>query len=561
MNELKVTVAGSGEAVRLTDRDFIHSGREGTIYRQGALAYKIYHHPAQVPAEGKLRELYALYRPNIVRPLALVLDSRGRSCGIRMAFAEGEPLCRLFTTGYQRIHGLSPDALTGIAVEMAATFAFIHKKGCLVVDGNEMNILVGTDLTPYFLDVDSYQTPSYPPTAFHPATRDPLLDPKRPRFSRESDYFVLAVVTFQLFVGLHPFGGSHPDFARGDIPARMAAGVSLFDPQVSLPAAARPLTVIPENFRAWYQVIFAEGRRLPPPGTPGTVLTVTSTAPPPGEVRLEKIFRTSEKLLGASGEFVYGEANIYDLSGCSLRPRHPGEMLLPSPITRRPLGAYLEQGRLHLVDPAGARIGAPIPARAFTLGEGDLYVLAAEHLQRLEIFEAAGRLVATIGSAWPVLPHATRLLEGVAAQATAKAPWLLLPYRDARGRPALLQRPFEELRGAQVLEAKHRRGVLLILAVRDDQYELHRWRFDGEYRTCDHRMEKKAPFQSLNLAVLENGVAVYGDAEGNLELFEARPGCAEARRLASPRGAGLTLFAHGATAYGLGCHTLYRLRT
>ena len=88
-------IQGQGE-VTLSQSDFVARGGEGAVYARGSRAYKIYTDPARVIAPAKIIELSALTRPNIIRPLEVLLDPNNLPVGYSMRHVSGGfALCQL----------------------------------------------------------------------------------------------------------------------------------------------------------------------------------------------------------------------------------------------------------------------------------------------------------------------------------------------------------------------------------------------------------------------------------------------------------------------------------
>ena len=91
----------------------------------------------------------------------------------------------------------------------------------------------------FIIDVDSYQTPGFPATA---------ADGQRPGppcrgFSEETDWFSFAIVSFQMFAGIHPYRGNYPALPRPETPDE--ANVSVLNPRCHVPKVCYPFSVIP----------------------------------------------------------------------------------------------------------------------------------------------------------------------------------------------------------------------------------------------------------------------------------------------------------------------------
>ena len=257
---MKLLVDGRGE-VNPTQREFVASGGEADVYVLGDTAFKVYKDPKRALAQGKFAELQVLADvPQVVRPERLLLDGRGVRVYTMRFVRDHFVACQLFPRAFRERHGLKAAAVGNLVLGMQATLAKIHERGVLVVDLNEMNLLVDLQFKEIvFLDADSYQTRSYPATALMESVRDRHAK----GFDVGTDWFAFAVVTFQMFVGVHPYKGTHPKL-RG-LDERMAADVSVFHSSVRVPAVCYPLDVIPAAWRAWYQATFEDRLRAAPP--------------------------------------------------------------------------------------------------------------------------------------------------------------------------------------------------------------------------------------------------------------------------------------------------------
>ena len=235
-------VQGAGE-VRLGRTEFKAQGGEGAVYVKGQTAYKIYADPSRCIAQAKIDELSLLVQPNIIRPVQLILDRQNLPVGYTMrAIGKAHSLCQLFPKAFRQRNNITPEIMLRLVRQLQTGVLHIHSRGILVVDLNEMNFLVSTDFAElFFIDVDSYQTPSFPATALMESVRDRHAT----THTHDSDWFAFAVVSFQMFVGIHPFKGTYaplqhlPDNAAR-LDARMRANISVLHAGVTVPAACFP---------------------------------------------------------------------------------------------------------------------------------------------------------------------------------------------------------------------------------------------------------------------------------------------------------------------------------
>jgi hypothetical protein len=253
-----------GGAIELNEPDFVAEGGEGKLYTKNQLVFKIYTDPNKMIPATKIQELIVLNKPNIIRPQAILLDKNHKPVGFSMTpVTPSVALPRLFTNDFRNRYQIQDNTIVNLVEQMMETITFIHAQDCLLVDGNEMNYLVTEPDydTPYFIDVDSYQTQNFPATAIMPSIRDY----HTPVFSKLTDWFAFAIVACQLFVGIHPYKGKHSQFRKKNLEARMRANISIFNQDVSLPAAVRDFNIIPPAFYDWFVRMFEQGERVPPP--------------------------------------------------------------------------------------------------------------------------------------------------------------------------------------------------------------------------------------------------------------------------------------------------------
>lgn len=580
---MKVYVRGKAP-VSLDKRDFIAGGGEGAVYGKGDVAFKIYADPDRMIPEAKMRELQGLTHPRLVVPREPVLDVRNRPIGYTMTWVRNaEPLCRLFTTDFQQRRGVTPQVAARLVAAMREVFVEVHGAGCLLVDANEGNFLVdAADLTrPWFIDVDSYQTPSYPATAILPAVRDPLAA----TFTVLSDWFSFGVVACQIFVGIHPFRGRHPDFKAGDLEGRMKAHVSIFNARVTLPPSARDLGLIPSAYRDWFEELFERGRRLPPPdgavlvsgakvfgttvgganpASPG-LMPSSPLSPPPSKDRITitELVRLDGSLIWhrfVAGKRILATADAIFIDGC--RHPHPaGTEVALSPVALSPVFLRLENGLLRLESPERRLIPHPaFRADGLMVTGNTPYLLHDGRFSEIALTEVGPSLAVSVRRSWDVMPHATRLFDGVAVERMLDRTVLLIPCPGPGDAGGCATVTVPELDGMTILEARHDNGVVMGVALAAGKYKRWRLVFDAAWRRYDVRISDAPGMAAPNLTVLDKGVAVAILEDGAIEIFANRPDQPQVRRLSDPRVATLRLSREGNTVCALKGDRLVALR-
>ena len=561
--ENRYFIQGRGE-VRLGKSDFRAQGGEGSIYVRGSTAYKIYADPSRAIPREKMLELSALTRDNIIRPLDLLLDGRHRPVGYSMrAAGRSYALCQLFPAAFRRRQGLTPEATLRLVRRLQDGVSHVHSKDILIVDLNEMNFLVAEDFREvYFIDVDSYQTPSFPATVLMESVRD--------RHAREfttgSDWFSFAVVSFQIFVGIHPYKGTYPPLQslpdkESRLDARMRANVSVLRPGVSVPASCLPFSSIPPAYLDWYRAVFEEGKRLPPPehAQPALTLATPRARAEEGSDNFEiaEVREFDGEILWHDGPITITPRTIY-FEG-EKYPKPPFDVrAAATPRLRHLVAAYTDGGRARFRDLTAARdLELGIECEEIMTYRGQFYVRQRESIFAVEFVELPGGILPGLRLAANVMMNSTRMFEGLAIQNLLGA-----YYASIFPSPGVCRQVrLPELDGYQIVDARHDRNVLVVVGAKAGRYDKLVVRFAEDFRSYDARLLPNVASTEINFTVLDSGVVLHAADEDTLEVFSRRKGFAEIKAVRDPAVRGdARLFHTGAQALFARGAKLYKIK-
>ncbi len=568
---MRYRIRGEGE-IRLHPDDFIFEGGEGRVYGRGQTAYKIYHDPAAAISEVKIRELSAIAHPRVVAPRRLILDQKGAPVGFTMDWIrDAVPLARLFPTAYQSAHGITPETIIALVRAMAEAAAAVHAAGCVMVDGNEFNYLVdpATYRVPYLIDVNAYQTPTYPGSAILPAIRDPLAR----SFSPESDWYAFAVVICQLFVGIHPFKGRHPAYTKALVGPevlvrRMADGVSIFNPEVTVPPATRDFGTIPSGYRDWLVDLFERGKRYPPPTAPGKPSGRTvRTAPASTDRFAVKLLRRFDAPI-IDHFAVFGVEITRTRTGVWVGgrffPAPPDIEVVLTPFRARPvfLRVPAGRGRIEFSRPDGGPVRAPELAAEWVRVIGNtVLVKSGGRLVELAVSDGGDGVRVAVRAQWPVMAASAAPFDGVILESLLGRPHLVIPRPADGGASACARIHLPELSGFRITDARRMGRVCVVIGHRRGTVRRFVIRLDAGFTTYDIRGTDVGAAASANLAVLDSGVAVAGDEDGSVELFSQAMGDPRLETVSDPDvTAGLRLRTDGAALRGFVGRRLYTVR-
>lgn len=557
---MKVNVVGKG-FVNLTQGDYVGGGGEGDVYARGGVAYKVYHDPRKMIPTGKIAELAVLDPAVFVRPMDVIADKAGKPIGYTMQFVTDRvPLVQIITPAYRKRNGLKPDAMHELIRSLRDGLAGAHAKGVLVVDLNEWNLLTTSrhDVV-RFIDVDSYQTAHYKATALMQSVRDWSV--RGNDWTELSDWFSFAVVSFQLFVGVHPFQGRYrgpqDDLKRkqpGDAPdddfavtrRRMQQNVSVFHPDVGVPKSVLPFDTIPPEYRAWYEALFVRGDRTPPPDLGAAIVVVPVVRSVRGTDKLDII-----EHLTVQGDVVgvwenYGKLVVVSTQGVWIDGRPAGGV--PSGRTavgfskakNKPVLAVRDGDAVRLTDlTSRASIPCSLAVNGMMGYGGRVYLKSGGRVHELVLTDMGDQVVASTRSVARVLEHASALYDGVAVQKMLGSTFVsLFPESGASQQVRV-----EELDGYKVVDARFDGNVLMVLGADGTRHDRLVFRFDAAW-AYDVRVIKGVGMTDMNFVTLDSGVCLCLDDQDRLELFSVRKGSSTMKVIEDPVLGGDMTLAH-----------------
>ena len=562
-NVSRYFVHGKGE-LRLGRSDFKAQGGEGAVYVKGSTAYKIYANPTRAIPLAKIDELSVLDQPNIIRPLDLILDGKNTPVGYSMRSVEkAHALCQLFPKAFRQRNNLTPELMLRLVLRLQAGVSHVHDKGILIVDLNELNFLVSADFSEvFFVDVDSYQTPSFPATVLMESVRDR----HTMTFNHGSDWFSFAVVSFQMFTGIHPFKGAYaplqhlPDKAK-KLDARMLANISVLHPNVSVPSSCLPFSVIPQVYLDWYRAVFEQGKRLPPPDNAhalGIVTTVRANeSVESGSFVINRIHEFDSEIIWHDGVITVTQSSVY-FDGKNY-PKPPFDVkLVVSPRQRHLIAVFHDGTRLRFRDlTVDKDVASEVEGEDAMLSGGKLYIKQHESIFAVDLIELPQSLLLGPRLVANVMIRSTRMFEGVAIQNLLGANYVSIPTADG----ACHQVRIPELDDYQIVDARRDRNVLIVVVTTEGRYDKLIFRFSDDFSGHDCRRLDDIVSTGIEFTVLDNGIVLHLAEDGRLEVFPNVRDSAKIRVIRDQAlDEDLRLFHTGTQALIAGGPSLYKIR-
>ena len=536
---IKVVLEGRGP-LTLRASDYVATGGEASVYRAGGTSVKLYTDPQKMRRDGipeKVKLLQPLKTTYIIAPEGLVTDPKGQPIGIYMPFAEGEPMPRVFTNGFRTRESFGDTQARILADRMRDVFRFAHDHRALLVDPNEMNWIVAikgvNGPEPRAIDVDSWAIGRFGPKAIMPS----IQDWHSKGFTESSDWFAWAVVTFQIFTGIHPYRGTLAGYTVKDLERRMKDNASVFTPGIGLNVAVRDFNCIPGPLFEWYKSVFVRKERSMPPSPLDTgaahaapaarVLRVTTTAS--GSLIFEKIFdlATDEVIrVWPCGAVLTKSGAVYDLA----TKRAIGTLLSPdaSEVIKVKDGWVLADWSLGAAvytfveecSRAAQVLPFSLTGYKYMRFANRLFLVTESELVELDLLQMSRPLL-TIGKRTSVLsPKSTKWLDGVGIQEAFGAKFMIAPFGDT----ACATVRVRELDGIVPLAAEAGdRFVTVIGLDKTGAYRKIEFTFAADYSSYTV-WEGSADSAELNIAILPKGVCAIVVKDGELVIFVPRSG-------------------------------------
>ncbi len=563
---MKYTVQGKGD-VNLGNSNFVASGGEAKIYKSNNIIYKVYHNPSEMIPDAKIFELQEIKNSNVLIPKDIIINNKGIRVGFTMDSVERViELCQLFTNSFINKNNVSNDTIVALVSRMQDTIHDVHSAGCIQVDGNELNYLVEEkDLKKcHFIDVNSYQTKSFPATVIMPSIRDWTAK----KFNKLTDWYSFAIIACQLFIGIHPFKGKHQDFKRHDMEKRMRANISVFNKNTRVPKSVRDFSRIPTNYMDWFINLFEKGKREVPPSVLGEVnaivkyIIVTST----DNFHIEEIqpivyddviidHHTSANVsITRTKKSIYIGSDKYRVGS--------GVHLVHTPNTLTPIFVKLEDGKVVIKPLTRVRhvtVGSPMAADDIMVVDNTIYLKLKGDLIETRFMDHhlnSSSLLIT-KTVWTISENSSQLFKNIIVQNILGSMHYFIPIPK---QSSVKMRRVFELDGCKVLDAKYENNVAVFSIFNQKTLEyklLVLIGVDGiNYKA---RLINTIGYSEVNFVTLDNGVVIliYDD---QMEIFRNDPSIKQVKIIKDKElSSGMTLCKRGVSTRFFTDNKLYSI--
>lgn len=530
----KVKVGGRGGVVTLTDKHYMAAGGEAAIYVSSGTAYKLYHDPkAKMLPPQKMKELATIGNSQVVIPQDILFDANtGAPLGYVTKFVDNvEPLLKLFNKAFKVDNHIDPQMVADLVKQMQLVTFDVHKAKCLIVDFNELNVLVNVEktLTPWFIDTDSYATPSFKATAIMDSVRDrkcSLHDKSGTLHynpNESSDWFSWAVLTFWLYTNIHPFRGNHKDYKPKDKQKQMDDGVSVFHSGVRVPPTVNDFNLIPQRHLDYYKLVFLKGERGVPPLPDGVVPLLVPTA----IVTIKSTDRINVVQAGAWPETIIQVLPVMGVNYILTSKRVFSEQKEVNTYPRckkaalfatgdgSPMLATLKDNKVTFRDAIkGTEYGSIASTDMFARNRAIYTITNGKMVENTCV--SLGSKILHQCKGMETVSNTAKIYDGCILQDLLGKKYLTLPYELGKSWSKYL--PF--LDGYRVVDAKAEMNVVVIVAEKGGKFDRFIVVFTRNYSEMEYRKDEDIAYNGINFAVMPQGVCMLLSSDDEIHLFK-----------------------------------------
>lgn len=246
-------VTDEGQWFTLYNSNFVNGGGFGEVFKlDDDLVVKLYYdNPIKSTLREKLLTLCAqkdTFNELIVSPLQMVRiegQQPSQASGYIMKYIPDAKPCTFMkwkNSISQSEEDIFDYTVANLIHDLSLAISSLHENRVFVCDLKPENILI-SELRPYIIDFDSCSIPNYQGESFTIQYLDPIIRGNVPdavgsneEFSALSDWWALAVISFEMFLGVSPWSGIHPQFRKDPLTFRSYNySAVIFDPLVRPP--------------------------------------------------------------------------------------------------------------------------------------------------------------------------------------------------------------------------------------------------------------------------------------------------------------------------------------
>ena len=147
--------------------------------------------------------------------------------------------------------------------------------------------------------------------------------------------------------------------------------------------------------------------------------------------------------------------------------------------------------------------------------EGRVYIKNNDMISEINFIEMGKNIHAVPKHVGNVMEKATKFYDGVIIQNVLGS--FMASIFPSSGVHHQIQ--CEEFKGYQIIDAKYRDGVLIVIASKKGKYDKFILKFDDKFSSYSVRKVEDISYIGINFTVLDNGLVIHINENEELEIF------------------------------------------
>ena len=306
-------------------------------------------------------------------------------------------------------------------------------------------------------------------------------------------------------------------------------------------------STIPPIYLDWYRAVFEDGKRLPPPASVQSVLTVQlplTTTPIAGSAFIITELREfPSPIISYDGSITITERSVYFESKSYQKPPFDVKVAV-SPRQRHLIAAFIDATGLRFRDlTTDQEIVTDIKGEEVVICDGQLFIKQAESIFAIDFVELPKRMLLSVRTIANVMMRSTQMFAGLAIQNLLGSYYASI--LTATGKCYQIRLP--ELDGHRILDAKLERNVAVFVVAKGGCYHKFIYRFAEDFTGYEVRVISDVVTNVIDFTVLDNGIVLHLTEDNKLEIFSRVRGSASIRVVGDPALEGDVRLLHSGT--------------
>jgi hypothetical protein len=180
-----------------------------------------------------------------------------------------------------------------------------------------------------------------------------------------------------------------------------------------------------------------------------------------------------------------------------------------------PIVAGATDGQVTFLDMTSDKPVGTINSKDMFARNGVIYTITNEKMAENSFTAFGNRIIHACKELENVSVASAKMYDGCIIQDLLGKKYLTIPYKIGSS----FSKHIPQLDGYRIVDAKSDKTVTVVLAEKKGVYDRFVIVFDKKFTQCDVRKTDDVPYDTINFAVLDNGLCILLASDTEIELF------------------------------------------